>query len=185
MPRKIMRRLLGVIRKRNPLRLGKRIRQLDLDNPARARELFARKVALPELKKIWGDRLFAVLLVGSSQVGIRAAKSASDCDIVAVVTKQEYIQSMNLLKQSRLLIEKKAKLHGVPFKFDILAREVGKEIDRATIDKISIKNHFYPVGSPFQVIWGIKYRDTTNQFLGKERIEEMRKDYLRKKDKLY
>lgn len=61
------------------------------------REFLARAVVIPRLKVIFGQRLKAVLLVGSSQLGVRkgsATRKKSDLDLVAVTHEYEWINSM-------------------------------------------------------------------------------------------
>ena len=54
-------------------------------NESRARELVARKVVLPLLKKAFGEDLAVVLITGSAQEGVRRAVSCSDLDVAFFV----------------------------------------------------------------------------------------------------
>lgn len=105
---------------------GRRLRNIEIKNPSHARELFARKAAVPILIHVFGERLAGVLLVGSSQVGVRTATEKSDVDIVAVLksrslTDEELPRLENTAQEE---IDKILSLSRCRFTADIIVREL-------------------------------------------------------------
>lgn len=127
-----------------------------------ARELIARTVILPQLKAHFGGRLKAVLLVGSSQLGVRKAslkRQKSDIDVVVAVSRN----NPHLGMYEPLLI----------------CRELSEEVERMAgcpcqimpVFDTNFKPAWSALKAPFQVLFGGKW---VYQQLGEEHIKEIR-----------
>ncbi|MFA5764209.1 MAG: hypothetical protein WC915_05375 [archaeon] len=135
-------------------------------NESHARELVARTIVMPQLKKFFGKDLLSVLIVGSSQLGVRYATrkvKSSDIDINFVVKtlfweKMTAEQRLNV-KQEITRIENLVSQTGI--KASILL-SIGKDFAfERTAPHMFGKN-------PFQVLYG------------KDWVDKQLKDYVPK-----
>jgi len=81
---------------RASIRRIRRRPRAEMVNESLAREYFARQVALPIAKEVWGDRLKASLITGSSQTGVRLASRykhrPSDVDLKFIVDADSLLE---------------------------------------------------------------------------------------------
>ena len=123
--------------------LGKSCFSRETLNESHARELVVRKLFLPRLKDVLGPRLKAVLIVGSSQIGIRKATSKnpkSDIDVIAVVEDSVAKENNAFFELADTPLRGECSKLGLPF--DLVYRTISQFKE--------IKNE----QSPFQVVYG-------------------------------
>ncbi len=140
---------------------------LETLNESHAREMVVRTVVVPFLKQKLGNRLKAVLIVGSAQLGVRKATGTtrnSDTDIVIVVGKR------NL----RADFEIKDDLYELGLKAGARMQLIFKEAG-------AMKYEIY-IEEPFQVVFG---KNFVEQELGKdyEKEQKTKKERARKNPK--
>lgn len=125
-----------------------------------ARELITRAVILPQLKASFGRGLKAVLLTGSSQLGVRKASMArekSDIDVVVAVSRQSPLDTIDeFVSPCNELAEAIRKIAGCPCQI-------------MPIFDTNFQAQRYVLGAPFQAIYGKQWV-----------VEQLGKDHLRK-----
>jgi len=124
-----------------------------------AREMFARKVALPLAKRVWGKRLKAVLLVGSAQPGTRKAtlkRKYSDLDLIFVVNRYRHMsrtKGAGAYVADRLRTRINEHSSGLGFRVQVIPVNMGEFRDRELEDICLTDDGWRPRG-PFTVLHG-------------------------------
>ena len=164
----VFKKKVALMRERGLIRLKKASAQ---HKESLAREFVSRSVLVPELKKIFGSELSAIILAGSVQHGVRRAsikRKGSDIDITVVIKPKFYrvsgIQVHDLGDSYTRLIALES----------FVAKEFGME---ANIEVEQEKGFVYIESKlrrkPFQILFGEKWiRDS----LGLAKLASFRKE---------
>jgi hypothetical protein len=127
-----------------------------------AREHFVRKRLLLDLKDIFGPELNAVLLIGSSQLGVRKSHRQSDLDVEVYLTKKG---SVHLFSSGFLTAENYFMRPTVEKMKYATERALGCGLDISFIPGPPTKSL---IQKPFQIIFGRKFVES---HVPKERLE--------------
>ncbi|MCX6803664.1 MAG: hypothetical protein NTY48_03780 [Candidatus Diapherotrites archaeon] len=115
-------------------------------NESLARNFAARKVALPLFKHEFGKSLWAVVLGGSAQLGIRKSKPKSDVDLCLVVSGGFLTKLGDSGAKARRLEEALKKSTGIEFSVNLFSPELFVWYLKHSLHKF-----------PFQIIFGRKF----------------------------
>jgi hypothetical protein len=156
-------------------------------NASHARELIGRKVALPELKKMFGKSLKAVLIFGSAQQGVRAADThkwdgPSDVDIVFIL-EDSACREMEKKGSGKWAFRGKRgeEFDGAVARWE---KSCGTRIDINPEPAGIFKERIERQREPFQTIFG---KEWIQSELGEETLKKMGKwkeNYLREHPKM-
>jgi len=140
-----------------------------------AREFITRTLVLPELKRIFGDSLGSVLLVGSSQLGVRQASSQrvkSDLDLVCIFSDRVPEENLNLPRRMRRKVKS-------DFHFKVSLQYYNPE------HYSPLKDFIINRENPFQVLYGLSF---AKDFFGQgyfDKLPTLRSKYVIKKELRY
>jgi len=140
-----------------------------------ARELIARKLILPELKYFFGNNLGALLLIGSSQLGVRQAsryRVGSDLDLVCIFSGDFPEENFSFMRRMKRKVRRN-------FHFKTALQYYNPE------GHDSLKEWLLNKNFSFQVLYG---EDFARNLFGHDyldRLPELRKKYLLKKELRY
>ncbi len=147
MPIEVSRKILERLKRLRETGLRVRRENFPHENlrESHARELITRAVILPQLKASFGRRLKAVLLTGSSQLGVRKASMAhekSDIDVVVAVSRQSALDIINdFVSPCDKLAEAIREIAGCPCQI-------------MPVFDTNFQAQRYALKAPFQVIYG-------------------------------
>lgn len=155
-------------------------------NVSRSREMIARKVVLPELKRRFGKNLKAVMLFGGTQLGVRHASNQglgssrpSDADIIFVLgPRYKLDQRKGAVRGYRLELPEKERQELNKFR-DSWERALGIPIELEVRSAAGFRERVERYKEPFQTVFGKRWVELQ---LGEKNIKEMqewKKNYLR------